>query len=608
MNGYDRDDLVAALRAAGLRAGDCAFVSTSLGLLGVAAGATSMDGLCALALSALQEVVGEAGSILAPAYSYTIGRSRASEPALFDPGITPGEVGPFPEYLRRQPGALRSCDPMTSVVGLGAACAPLFADLPPTSYGEDCLFARMARWPAMKCVSIGLGSNWTAFIHHADWLARVPFRYDKLFHGLIRDDQGARDVWWMYAVPVRLDCAFANAHRLGRMAEEAGIWHHAPVGRARVYGADYADYFRFARDALAADPWLLAQGPVCDVLAEEEARAGYPAITVDSVTALWSLPRASVSPQMDAAMALLAREYGIALTHYRTGHNAFDWVVPEKWHCAAISLRCVDSGREIADVAAALSSLAVDEEVEIDRLHRHLVVADEMPWHEDFNNRDWILTLSAANRAGLTGQRYHVRIDARASMGTMIVGESVVPGGSDGVVVVAATLAGQWGGAEMLSGVETLLAMLRQTREGGWDGPELRFLLLPGPVGFAAWLADHAHLPIRAAMHLRNLSGAGGYFLHNLPPAHPLAVAAAQAGAAVEAASPWFDPLAPGHNPVAKARLADLPFVNPVFGRAENDVRAPSPFAGWGSRADIPVDAEVSLQAAAFLLPLLRHA
>lgn len=43
MNGYDRDDLVAALRAAGLKAGDCAFVSTSLGMLGVVAGITSME-------------------------------------------------------------------------------------------------------------------------------------------------------------------------------------------------------------------------------------------------------------------------------------------------------------------------------------------------------------------------------------------------------------------------------------------------------------------------------------------------------------------------------------------------------------------------------------
>lgn len=612
---FNREDILAALRAAGLEAGDTAFVSTSLGMLGQAEGAKSADDVNAMALSALLEVVGESGTVLAPTYSYTIGRSRASEPALFDPAMTPGEIGPFPEFLRRQPGALRSTDPMMSIAGIGPACAMLFKDLPPTSYGKGCAFARMADLTGMKCVSIGLGPNWTAFIHHADWLAGVPHRYDKLFRGQVRRPDGSLDdTWWVYSVPARIDQSFANAHRLGAMAVEEGIWRHAPLGRARVYVANYRAYFDFAMKKLAEDPWLLAAGPACDVFAEEDRRAGHRPVStaLDApeplkwADAVGDLPLATVSPAMDAAMEWLERDFGITLHRYPTGHNAFDWIVPEKWHCESGSITRTSDRREWSldsgEIGVQLCSLGVDEAVSAERLARHLAsdpaAPDVIPVREEFNDRDWVFCIPDNLRGELARGEFEVRIDARASMGHMPVGELAIEGDRDGTVLLVACVGGQWGCRETLADAAASLELAALARTKGWQGPSLRMLFVPGPVGYAAWLDSNRELAnggnVVGAIHLREIGGKGRWFLHRAgkqgsPFEEGLRASFRVTSGEFHDHSPRFDPLASGHNPIATERLADLSFPNLVLGRSGVETLVDA--SSHGAKSDITSDA-----------------
>ena len=116
---YNNDDIVKALTGAGLQAGDTAFFSTSLGMLGLPEGINSGDELNALFLEAIKRVMGPEGTILAPTYSYTFGGSSKESPKIYDPLTTPAEVGPFPNFFLKQEGVQRTQDPMMSVAGLG---------------------------------------------------------------------------------------------------------------------------------------------------------------------------------------------------------------------------------------------------------------------------------------------------------------------------------------------------------------------------------------------------------------------------------------------------------------------------------------------------------
>lgn len=263
---YNSDDIVSALVNVGLQQGDTAFFSTSLGMVGVAEGVINQDDLNALFLDAIKKVLGPQGTILVPAYSYTFGDSSKSNPKIFDPQTTPSAVGPFPEFFLKQEGVVRSLDPMVSVAGIGPATEILFKDLPATSYGKDCVFARLVKHPNSKCVSVGLGPNWAPFLHHADWLAQVPFRYDKTLYGGIKRPTGIEYLDWVYAVRAPIGESRADAHALGKKATDADIWTHAPLGRARLYACHYKQYFEFTMGLLEDDKWLTAKGPACDVI------------------------------------------------------------------------------------------------------------------------------------------------------------------------------------------------------------------------------------------------------------------------------------------------------------------------------------------------------
>jgi aminoglycoside N3'-acetyltransferase len=262
---YNLEDIVTAFSKAGLRKGDTAFFSTSLGMIGKAEGVNNSEDLNALFFNAIKIALGLEGTILVPAYSYSFGSSTKNSPKTFYPLTTPAETGPFPNFFLKQKNVIRSLDPMMSVAGLGPETESLFKNLPLTSYGEDSLFARLVNHPDTKCISIGLGPNWAPFLHHADWVAQVPFRFEKTFFGGINHPHRTEYINWTYDVRVPIDESRANAHELGKLAEENGIWKFSSLGRARVYACIYKDYFNFTIKQLQQNKWLTAIGPACEI-------------------------------------------------------------------------------------------------------------------------------------------------------------------------------------------------------------------------------------------------------------------------------------------------------------------------------------------------------
>ena len=331
---YNKDNIVQALRNVGLQEGDTAYFSTSLGMIGLPEGVENLQGLNSMFFDAIINVLGKTGTVLIPAYSYTFGQETGGEGLqTFDPKSTPANVGPFPDFFLKQKNVIRSLDPMVSMAGLGPHAHALFKDLPPTSYGQDSLFARLVAHPATKCVSLGIGPNWIPFLHHADWLAQVPFRYDKLFYGKIRDKTALRQVCWVYSVRALINESIADAHRLGEMATDSGIWSHTPLGRARIYACHYKKLFDFTMKHLKQNKWITAKGPPCNVLEKSQIAIGEGSRkkgTATSKPGLRDLPRDIMGDGIAKILVEIAKRHPIRICKFATGTNVFDWVVPEK--------------------------------------------------------------------------------------------------------------------------------------------------------------------------------------------------------------------------------------------------------------------------------------
>src|SRR4029077_9050815 len=98
-------------------------------------------------------------------------------------------------YVRRRPDAMRSRDPIHSVAGEGPLAAELLADVPPTCFGAGSVFDRLRRAGGKICM-IGLGLDEATFRHFSEESVGVPFRYQKLFTGHIRDRGVVRKQGW----------------------------------------------------------------------------------------------------------------------------------------------------------------------------------------------------------------------------------------------------------------------------------------------------------------------------------------------------------------------------------------------------------------------------
>ena len=365
---YTKQDIINALKDVGIQKDDTVFFSTSFGMVGLPPKEIkTQDELNQLFLDSIKEVMPD-GRIIVPTYSYTFGKSLASNLANFTRDIK-AEIGPFPNFILKQKDAIRSIDPFMSVACIGKGCKELLSNLSNISYGEGSLFEKLVNLENAKCCSIGLGPNWTPFIHYADYLAKVPHRYDKLFWGKI---DGIKTPW-IYSVRFVGEESYPYAHIAGREAEEVGIWKYKNIGRARIYSATCKEYFNFVMSKLKQNPWYLAKGPAIDVIEKEKQRVNY--LNDGNVT---------------------------------TGEWVDNFLVPERWDYKEAFL--IGEDNKIYSTTPWIHSVSIDRELSFEELQNHISYYQK----NVFYNRDFGFVVRE-----LPKQNYRVVIKSEFGKGRM---------------------------------------------------------------------------------------------------------------------------------------------------------------------------------------------
>ena len=200
-----RRELIAQLRALGLRAGDLVLVHTSLRAIGPLVGGPST------LLAALLECLGPQGTLAAyvswqhSSYDATLAgreltpRQQRDWP-VFDPANAPAYdgFGQFNRFVCAHPHVRRSAHPDASVAAIGRLAADLTAQHPLVDgYGPASPFGRFVQWKG-RVLMLGAPPGTVTLLHHAEAIARIP---------------GKRRV--RYRVPVQV-----NGERCWREAEE----------------------------------------------------------------------------------------------------------------------------------------------------------------------------------------------------------------------------------------------------------------------------------------------------------------------------------------------------------------------------------------------------
>jgi aminoglycoside 3-N-acetyltransferase len=216
-------------------------------------------------LEVLEKIIGTEGTILIPSFSY----SFCGEGEKFDPQTTPSKVGGVSNYIIQiiQKGVngqnvwKRSMDPLFSTLGKGSLIEELFHDLPPTSFGKDCLFERLLKRRAKTCM-IGAGYHTFTSLHYTEWSHGVPYRFDKIFNGIIVTDEGEKECSWTYFVRAMDARTVNDPNLIQKTSLELGLLKRIYIGDAHISACVHAEVDPVFRKQLDRDIFSHIQEPI----------------------------------------------------------------------------------------------------------------------------------------------------------------------------------------------------------------------------------------------------------------------------------------------------------------------------------------------------------
>lgn len=171
--GFGQRELLQALQATGVKPGDAILVHSSM------RGFEGFQGTARDILAAFRDAIGSAGMLMMPRLSFTGSAIDFAESGrVFDPRVTPSQVGLLPEVFRRSAGVTRSLHPTHSVAAMGPDSAWWLADhhLADTPCGRGTPFYRLLERDG-KIVLAGTGIAALTFFHSVEEAieSRMPF-------------------------------------------------------------------------------------------------------------------------------------------------------------------------------------------------------------------------------------------------------------------------------------------------------------------------------------------------------------------------------------------------------------------------------------------------
>ena len=500
---YTKTDLVAALRAAGVRSGQTVFTHSNIGFFGIPAEGRDRASADRLVLEAFQEVLGPEGTLIVPVYTYSFCKRE-----IFDPAATPSTCGPWSEFVRTQPGVLRSLDPIFSVAALGARADELTRDMPAECFGPDSFWDRLFKVDGVICnLNVWVIST---FIHYVEKKLKVPYRFDKLFPGVFSENGVQRRGAAIFFCQdmTNADTRVAT-EPFDELALETGLARKISVGRGHITAISARNMARLIEETLPVRPHFLIESgrhgnaPVLLRRTHEfDIKLPINASMMEMIEGLYQLPRDIVSDGYDVAMAALAKQLPLTIHEFPTGTGCLTWIIPEKWTCKEAFLETLDGRRlfsyddhplHVVSYSLPFEGIVSREEL-LNHLHVHPLMPDAVPFIFKYYERDWGLCCTRQTRDSLQDAQYRVVIRTEFSYSTLKVGEFILPGETDESIVLCAHLCHPGQINDDLSGVVVGMEVMRRLMNQPKQRYTYRLIILPETIGSAAWISRHEHL------------------------------------------------------------------------------------------------------------------
>ena len=246
MQEVTQKQVTTCLRALGITSGDGLLVHSAVQFLGRPAGGLKMY------LDAIQEVIGEGGTLVVPTFNFGFARGES-----YDPLSTPSQgMGAFSELVRQLPEARRTMHPLQSIAMVGRYAQDLASRDTASAFDDGSAFERMLELD-FKLLLLGADSKAISMFHYCEQRANVPYRYWKDFTGPVRTASGWQTLTYrMFARDLELNPVLTLDPVVETM-QSLGQWRSQPLNYGQLTVCSLRDFVAAADHQLAEDPWSL---------------------------------------------------------------------------------------------------------------------------------------------------------------------------------------------------------------------------------------------------------------------------------------------------------------------------------------------------------------
>lgn len=217
---YKVCDLQNVLYELGIRQGDTVCVHSQIYSLGMAG--MARDQYLTTIVNVLKEAVGEKGTLIMPAFSYSF-----CEKEVFDVQKSKSTVGLLTEFFRNSEGVSRTIHPIFSFSVWGKRKEE-FLDVGPDAFSMDSVYGKMIR-NNDKIVLLGVDKGYTIY-YLAEEIVGVGHRYFKNFSGIVRNGEKEYEMTVPYYVRCLDKRSEENPQSVSAYLLEKGIEKSVPFG------------------------------------------------------------------------------------------------------------------------------------------------------------------------------------------------------------------------------------------------------------------------------------------------------------------------------------------------------------------------------------------
>ena len=482
---YYKEDIIEALKEAGIQKGDTIFVHSDLKSFGKINSEIRRDEFLESFYRALLETVGKEGNIIMPTFTYSFCKKE-----FYDPMTTPSTVGILTEFFRKLEGVRRSIDPIFSVAAIGPD-KDFFTYVGTNCFGEKSIFEKIFNKNS-KIIFLGETFDIT-YMHFVEQKYNVPYRFIKKFNGKIKLNGELKDYTFDYNVrPLDKEVNY-NLEGIANFFEKQSILSISKLGNSKIRVVNAIDAFNEITKGFKNNIYLLLKNKPISINNNGIGKNMY-----DLIKKLFPICRSITGNGVRKTLTIIQKEIPIKIHEVPTGTNVFDWTVPKEWNIKDAYVMD-EEGNKIIDfkkhnLHVVGYSVPVDKTISLEELQKHLYSLpdqpDAIPYVTSYYKERWGFCIKHKDREKLKDGNYKVFIDSELKNGSLTYGELIIPGKSDKEVFLSTYVCHPSMANNELSGpavtVSLIKWIMKQPRKYTY-----RIIFIPETIGSITYLSKN---------------------------------------------------------------------------------------------------------------------